>query len=209
MHVPRQEVRSWRGLIEHRRRLVDRSVAVKNQVRALLRSQGIRGLVGARQWSAAGIRWLQETVWPTALEELRLGILLQELAPLREQVGRTTAALDAVAARDPRVALLQTIPGIGPRTAEAFVAYVDEAARFRSGAIGAYFGLVPREDSTGEHRRLGHITREGPATVRKLLTESVWRGVSGSARIKDVYERCVHGDKQRRSLALLGSLGVE
>lgn len=205
VHVPAQDVRSWRGLIEYRRSLVDRSVGVKNQVRALLRSQGIKGPPRKKMWSGPGLAWLAEVKWPTALEELRLEILLEELKELKRKVDRVTGALDEIGAKHPGVGLLMTIPGVGPRTAEAFVAYVDDPRRFRCGTIGAYFGLVPREDSTGDHRRLGHITREGPSTVRKLLTEAGWRGSCKSARIKAVFERHLKGDKGRRKLAMVAT----
>jgi transposase len=205
VHVPVQEVRSWRGLIEYRRSLVDRLVALKNQVRALLRGQGIKGPTGKRLWSKTGLAWLSEVKWPTKLETLRLELQLEQLSELIKKIDRVTEALDEIAARHTPVALLMTIPGVGPRTAEAFVAYVDDPHRFRCGTIGAYFGLVPREDSTGDHRRLGHITREGPATVRKLLTEAGWRGSYKSARIKEVFERHLKGDKGRRKLAIVGT----
>jgi transposase len=134
--------------------------------------------------------------------------MVDQLEELRGKVARVTQTLDEMAAGrggHAGVALLRTIPGIGPRTAEAFMAYVDDPHRFRSGTIGAYFGLVPREDSTGEHRRLGHITREGPPTVRKLLTESCWRGISQSPRIKEVFERHLKSDRGRRKLALVAT----
>jgi transposase len=205
VHVPRQEVRSWRGLIEHRRSLVDQSTAVKNQIRALLRGQGIKGLVGRRQWTQAGIQWLKEQTWPTEHEKLRVDLLLEQVAQVREKADRITQALDHIAQEHPGVKLLMTIPGVGARTAEAFVAYVDDPRRFHSGAIGAYFGLVPREDSTGDYRRLGHITKEGPATVRKLVTEAAWRGAFKSARIKAVYERILKGDPGRKKLAIVAT----
>lgn len=206
VHVPPQSVRSWRGLIEHRGRLVRRGVALKNQLRALLRNQGLRGLPGERQWNQAGIAWLRQVAWPTPVEALRLEVLLGELAGLGPRIRQVEAHLDQTAAEHGAgVALLMTIPGVGPRTAEAFVAYVDDPRRFGAGTIGAYFGLVPREDSTGTHRRLGHITREGPSTVRKLLTEACWRGMVHSRQIKDVYERFGQGDKQRKKLALVAT----
>jgi transposase len=205
VHVPNQQVRSWRGLIEHRRSLVDRVVALKNQVRALLRSQGIKGPAGKRMWSKAGLGWLLQVKWPTALEELRLEILLEQLREFTAKLDRVTGVLDEMGQAHAGVRLLMTIPGVGARTAEAFVAYVDDARRFRCGTIGAYFGLVPREDSTGDHRRLGHITREGPSTVRKLLTEAGWRGSCKSARIKGVFERHRKGDPGRRKQAIVAT----
>jgi transposase len=203
VHVPRQDVRSWRGIIEYRRGLVDKRVMVKNQVRALLRGQGIKGPRGSKLWAKAGLQWLKEVPWPTPIETLRLEMLWEEIRNLNQKIKRVTEALDQMAATRPGVALLMTIPGVGPRTAEAFVAYVDDPARFKSGSIGSYFGLVPREDSTGEVRRLGHVTREGPPTVRKLVTEAAWRGVSKSPRIKAVFERIGRGDKSRKKLAIV------
>jgi transposase len=203
VYVPSQEVRSWRGLVEHRKGLVDKRVSIKNQIRALLRQHGFKGLPGERQWTQKGIAWLQEIRWPTTIEPLRLELLLEQLAELDHKIHRITDALDDIAGQHPGVKLLMTIPGIGPRTAEAFMAYVDDPHRFRSGTIGAYFGLVPREDSTGDHRRLGHITREGPSSVRKFLTEAGWRAISQSPAIKQTYERFLRGDKSRRKLALV------
>ena len=205
VHVPVQEVRSWRGLIEHRRSLVDQIVGIKNQIRALLRGQGIKGLPGRRMWSKVGLGWLKEVKWPTEMEALRLEILLEQLLDQDKKLSRVTKVLDEMGEKHAGVQLLMSIPGVGARTAEAFVAYVDDPKRFSSGTIGAYFGLVPREDSTGDKRRLGHITREGPSTVRKLLTEAGWRGSRESAKVKEVFERYLRGDKARRKLAIVAT----
>jgi transposase len=205
VHVPRQEVRSWRGLIEHRRSLVDQVVGVKNQVRALLRGQGIKGPSGKRMWSKPGLAWLWEVKWPTEMERFRMEILLDQLSDQNKKLDRVTKVLDELGEKHAGVKLLLTIPGVGARTAEAFVAYVDDPHRFSSGTIGAYFGLVPREDSTGDKRRLGHITREGPATVRKLLTEAGWRGSRESARVKEIFDGHLRGDKGRRKLAIVAT----
>ncbi len=202
VHVPPQSVRSWRGLIEHRRSFIDQRVAAKNQIRALLRTfhiQAPRGL-----WTKAGVAWLKTLSWPTDIEGPRMLQLLDLCATLSRHAAATAAQLDTLSASHPSVKLLQSIPGVGPRTAEAFVAYVDDPHRFKSGSIGAYFGLVPREDSTGNHRHLGHITHEGPGTVRKYLAEAAWRGIQDSPTLRAVYERFLRNDKHRRKIALVG-----
>lgn len=204
VHVPSQEVRSWRGLIEHRRKLVDKRVSVKNQLRALLRSFGIKAPRTRQLWTLAGKQWLQELTWPTAMEPLRLNCLLDQIDSLQNQIHQANSALDVISGKYPGVALLQSIPGTGPRTAEAFVAYIDDPNRFKSSTIGAYLGLVPGEDSSGQVRRLGHITHEGPGTVRKLLAEAAWRGRQDSPTIRCVYDRLLRNDKHRRKIALVG-----
>ena len=122
---------------------------------------------------------------------------------LRKKIDRVTGTLDEIAESHPGVALLRTIPCVGPRTAEAFVAYVDDPHRFASTTIGSYFGLVPREDSTGDHRRLGHITSDGPASVRQYLTEVSWQGTGKNGAFKQVYERFLRGDPSRRKIAMV------
>jgi transposase len=64
---------------------------------------------------------------------------------------------------------------VGPVTASAFVATVDDVGRFRSAhELEAYLGLVPSEQSSGEKRRLGRITKAGNRRVRWLLVEAGW-----------------------------------
>src|SRR6187551_2048615 len=59
VHVPHADVRAWRGLVAYRQTLVGRRVAVKNQVRALLRSHGMVTPAGKRLWSGKGLAWLK------------------------------------------------------------------------------------------------------------------------------------------------------
>jgi transposase IS116/IS110/IS902 family protein len=64
-------------------------------------------------------------------------------------------------------------PGVGALTALAFVLIIGRAERFQCGKqIACYLGLVPLEDSSGERRRLGHITKQGNALLRFLLVEA-------------------------------------
>lgn len=101
--------------------------------------------------------------------------------------------------------LLTTIPGVGPRTAEAVCAFIDEPGRFGAKRIGSYFGLVPRQDQSGSVNRLGHITREGPPVVRRLLIEAAWRSSRCSGRVRAVFDRIHRGDKDRRKIALVAT----
>ena len=114
--------------------------------------------------------------------------------------------LAARADRHPGVRLLMTIPGVGIRTAEAFVAYVDDVRRFRrNGQVGSYPGLVPCQDASAGRERLGHITRDGPGTVRKLLCEAAWQGVRRNPTLRAYFERVSGGKPDRRKLALVAT----
>jgi transposase len=68
---------------------------------------------------------------------------------------------------------LRTHPGVGSLTALAFVLIVGRAERFQCGKqIASYLGLVPSEESSGDRRRLGHITKQGNSLLRFLLVEA-------------------------------------
>lgn len=201
VHVPGVEARAWRELIVTRDRCVSRRTAAKNGLRSLLRSHLIEAPEGL--WTKKGLAWLESLELPTAAARLRRDVLLDDLGHADGQVKRLNRELDRIGRAHAGVRLLKTIPGVGPRTAEAVCAFIDEPRRFRAKQIGSYFGLVPRQDQSGSTNRLGHITREGPPVVRRLLTEAAWRSVRHSGRVKALHERIHRGDKERRKIALV------
>ena len=102
--------------------------------------------------------------------------LFAVLVPINEQIAAADRRIAALARTDPAMALLATAPSIGPITASAVVATVDEIARFQSAhQFEAFLGLVPGERSSGEKRRIGRITKAGNSRVRYLLVEAGWR----------------------------------
>jgi len=204
VHVPAIAVREWRVLVEHRRRLVDKRTATKNGLRALLRSHAIVAPKGRRLWFGPGKKWLSATEFTSPLAALRRDQLLDELEHFDRTIKAAEKVLDQIGDKHPGVALLRTMPGVGPRTAEAVVAYVDDPQRFGSTRRAAsYFGLVPSLDQSAGVRRLGHITRQGPATVRKLLVEAAWQGVRHSPSLKRMFERIKGGRKEQTGRALV------
>jgi transposase len=204
VHVPSVEVRSWRSMIEHRRKLVAEGTRIKNTIRGLLRSQGVES--PRSLWSDRGLGWLASVQLATELDNLQRDILRERLLMLRRMVKRVEGVLDRMASQHPGVVLLRTIPGVGPRIAEAVVAYIDEPHRFhRIKAIGSYFGLVPRQDASGASNRLGHITRERPSIVRCLLVQAAWIGIRRCPRIREIYDRIMRGDKDRKKIAVVAT----
>lgn len=203
-YVPSVDVRNWRELIEYRRRLVDKVTRCKSGLRALLRSHGLKAPRGL--WTRRGLAWLTDLDLPTLAAMVKRDLLLEELATLTRQVRRITEALDGIGGRHPGVILLQTIPGVGPRTAETIVAYIDDPNRFsRAGQVGSYFGLVPRQDASAGVNRLGQITKDGPATARKYLTEAAWQAMRRSPKVLAYFQRIQQDQPERRKKALVAT----
>lgn len=205
VHMPAHEVREWRALIGHRRKMVEGRTRCKNRIRAHFKNRGIANPYGRGWWSCRSLKWMREKAsegqmpWHLTLEDL-----LEELDLFEKRIRRVTERLDAIGEKDWRVRLLRTIPGVGPRTAEAVVAYTDEVERFRSAKhYAAYFGLTPKLDESGSCRRLGHISKQGPSAVRWLLVESCWRAVRRSPSLHSFYQRVMHGQKNRKKVAVV------
>jgi transposase len=98
--------------------------------------------------------------------------LLAVMRPINQQLAYSDGAIEAVTRSDERVQRLQTVPSVGPVTAAAFVATIDDAQRFhRAHEVEAYLGLVPRELSSGEHQHRGRITKAGNTRMRWLLVQ--------------------------------------
>lgn len=205
VHVPRLDVRDWRGLILWRQRLVDKLVICKNQIRAALREAGIESPGKKSMWTRRSFIWLREQDLG-ATGGLKVEMALDELIALDQRIKRVNKELAKIADTHPGVALLRTIPGVGAHTAETFCAWVDDPARFqRVRQIGAYFGLVPCQDSSADKNRLGHITREGPAVMRKLLTEATWVAVSRDPHFKAFFQRVMGNKPDRKKIALVAT----
>ena len=207
--VPEKRVPEWRALIAHRQALVTQRVAAQNRIRAILVGQGLPAPRGAKAWSAAGLAGIGQYAKPLAecgQDELWRGLLELALTAYRqadELIRVAEARLDQLGKADGRVRLLETVPGLGPRTAEAVVAHLDDPRRFRSGKqVGAYGGPVPRQLQSGEDDRRGRITKRGPAVLRKLLVQCAWAMLRYNAWARAVYARLSRG-KARKKQAII------
>jgi transposase len=206
VHVPSVDVRTWRELINCRSQVIAKRTRAKNAVRALLRSAGVTPPRQPGLWTKSGTAWLRKLALPTPSQELRRDLLLEEIETLVRQVRRIEAELNRRARQTPAVMHLQSIPGVGVRTAEAVAAFLDDPHRFPNAkAVGRYFGLVPRQDQSGDKNRLGHITREGAPVVRQLIAEAAWQARRRSPTVRAFFERAQHDDPQRKKIALVAT----
>jgi transposase len=210
VHVPQTEMRQWRALIAYRHHLVQRRTKIKNHIRDLLLREGQLLPRGRSAWTQAGMAVLEAMVKPLdemQLDELwrgELGVELAQLKELQQQIVVVETKLDKLAAADHRVQLLRTIPGVGPRLAEAVVTMFDDPGRFRrAGEVSSYIGMVPKQFDSGEMERLGKITRHGNRLVRSLLVEIAWASLRHNPWARETYQRISGGKKSRRKIAIV------
>jgi transposase len=168
--VPSAENRDLRQLLWHRHRLVQMRTRIMNQLQALAMNEGQRRK--KKLWSEAGRAQLEKLpLAPWAAR--RRKDLLELLDRMNPSIEELSAAIEREARKWPEALRLMTHPGVGPLTALAFVLIIGTVERFQCGKqIGSYVGLIPCEDSSAGHQRLGHITKQGSSLLRFLLGEA-------------------------------------
>lgn len=186
VHVKSLPSHAVRALIMARKKLVGQRITLENQIRGLAVVFGVR---------------LPRGLSPAFVEEViamsngiaGLSSAMRGLIAARDAVLAAVAAIDADMKRLVRASdacrRLMTIPGVGPLTALAFTAAIDDPDRFRrSRDLGAYLGLVPRRYQSGEIDYSGSISKVGDRRVRTLLYEAanvMLTRFKGQLKLKD------------------------
>src|SRR5256714_7630439 len=168
--VPSWENRDLRQLLWHRHRMVQARTRIMNQLQGVALNEGLRCKKRlGRESGREQLEAFRLAPWASR----RRHDLLELLDRLTPTIAELTQAIEQEVEKCPAARRLRTHPGVGPLTALAFVLIIGQADRFQCGKqIASYLGLVPLEKSSGNQRRLGHITKQGSTLLRFLLVEA-------------------------------------
>jgi len=111
---------------------------------------------------------IPEALWPA------LGPLLETISSLTERIRDYERQLETISKEHyPETELLRQVEGIGTLTALTFVLTLEDPSRFeKSRCVGAYLGLVPATDKSGDRDPQRRISKEGDEMLRRLLVGS-------------------------------------
>jgi transposase len=210
VYMPRKTVRQKRMLITYRQSLVSRLKQVKNSIRAILCTMAMDWPAGKNGWTKKRLAELAEHAHPLdAIAEAcdfwrgQLYVELQLYTAVKQQLDDVTSKLDAVQKEASAVTLLQTVPGVGPRTAEALVAVIDDPHRFKNcRQVSNYVGFTPRQYQSGEMDRTGRISKRGNPLLRMLLVQAGWASLQYDWA-RTIYDRVCRGSTKRRKIAIV------
>jgi len=209
VYVPLAPVRQNRSLIYYRRKIVSRMTQVKNSIRAIMGTVDIDLPAGKNCWTHKHFEQMKEMALPFGRIDNyefwrgQLYIELEQYDKLLECLDKTTGSLDELNKREPRVKLLQTAPGVGPRTAEAIVSVIDDPRRFKScRQVCNYVGFTPRRYQSGEMDRTGRISKRGNPHLRALLVQAAWAAMR-FPWANQIYNRVCRGSVKRRKIAII------
>ena len=160
-------------LCQHRARalLIGQRTQICNTIRGLIGEFGItirKGMNHVRDFADA-LQKGDGPSLPNMAQEI-IYLLCDQLLELHHRIQHIDKLMVQAAKSDKRIALLQTIPGIGIVNASAIVATVGTPDQFKNGReFSAWLGLTPLNKSSGGKERLGRISKMGDSYLRKLL----------------------------------------
>jgi transposase len=175
--VPVRSVENQAQLMRHRARelLAGHRTRMLNALRGnlaeigLVAAQGAQHAYALKRLVADGFDENGEVVVPDSVRQA-LAPLVRQIEAIDAEIAAIDEEIKALVEADETARRLMTIPGVGPITASAIVATVQEISAFANGReFAAFLGLTPRQSSTGGKERLGRITKMGDRYLRKLL----------------------------------------
>src|SRR5215212_9130234 len=161
-----EENQAHMAIIRSRQALVDCRTELVNHVRGAVKSFGGRlPKCPARSFHNKAPEHIPEALLPA------LGPILEQIGSLTQRIRDYERQLEKVSEEHyPETGLLRQVEGVGPLTALTFVLTLEDPYRFeKSRSVGAYLGLVPASDRSGESDPQKRISKEGDEMLRKLL----------------------------------------
>ena len=215
--VPDAATRDDRELVRAQRDATEKLIAIKTQIRCLLKRNPIgRQRMPGGGWTNGYHHWLHrlsegriEGLGTGA--QLALASLLRQMNALEEEIVELNQEVAALS-RTPRYAgamrELCKIKGVGILTAMIFLTEIGDLTRFPNRRkLAAYLGLVPSANESGEaNDRKGHITRQGPSRVRHVLCQAVWMGIRSDPEFAKTYAALVARNPKHKKIAVVAMM---
>lgn len=211
--VPDPTTRDDRELVRARLDVGEKISGVKAQVRALLKRNGVRrGEDLGDNWGTEHWAWLRGLAGKS--QELgsgaraALGTLLDQLEYLEGEVGKLYKLIVELSQTEryaESVKELRKLKGVGVLTAMVYLVEMGDLERFSNRReVGAYIGLVPCAAESGDQNdRKGHITREGPGRLRKVLCQASWARIRHDPDENKFYSRLAARNPKHKKKAVV------
>lgn len=177
VYVPSVEDEAIRDLCRAREDVVSDLKSAKYRLKSFLLRLDIRYPAKAN-WKEAHLRYLSTISCPTPAQQIVFQEYLRAVEEIRQRLDRIEAEIGDHVKQwrfHPVVEAIQALRGVSGTVAVTAVAELGDLGRFDNPRqLMAYLGLVPSENSTGERRRLGPITKAGNSHARRVLVEGAW-----------------------------------
>jgi len=210
--VPDRQTRDDRELLRARLDLTEKQTQAKAQIQMLLKRHGMEKPSGLGSgWTKGYRQWLKALIESQALcwgSRHALSSLLRQLESIEAEVQAIEKPLEQLA-NEPRhkpiIEELQQEGGVGLLTAMVYRTEIGQAGRFRRGRqVGKFVGLTPTSHESGQQNdRKGHISRQGPPRLRKILCQASWVHLRHDEQASRLYQQLVLRNPKKKKIALV------
>lgn len=178
--VPNGDSEALRDLVRAREAAKQDQLRARHRLSKFLLRTGRRPAVGMKAWTERYMAWVRQVHFEQPAQQATLQDYLHEVDHMTARVQRLEQAItDAVKLASPEVQEvvkgLQALRGIAEISAVTIVAELGQISRFDTARqLMGYSGAVPSEDSSGERKKRGGITKTGNAHLRRIVVEAAW-----------------------------------
>lgn len=197
IRVPDMDYRQLRHMATTRQQYAQDVRRAKQRIKALILFENLpvaEEMEASKHWSRRYREGLRTLCCPNDTVQFRLQTLIEDLEHAQQRLLAVHRQLRQFYKMHPElqkyVSLLRSIPGLGFVVSMYLLARIGDPKHLRHvQELGAFAGLVPSEDSTGEDENRGDITHMGDRILRSLLIEAAWIAIRKDPELEQFYYR--------------------
>jgi transposase len=190
IHIPSIEREMRREITRLRETFVKDKKRTGNRLKGLLHRNG---LISALDETKVSKKWINNTLKDAPDNDLGfcIKVFATEWLDLDKKIKLLEKKLEEQAKEDHYLeAVYQSAPGIGVVNARVLANELEDMRHFqKEKGLFSFTGLTPSEHSSGEHKRLGHISRQGRSLLRKTLIQAAWVAIRKDRSLREIFER--------------------
>jgi len=203
IYIPSEEREAYRSVTRLRETLMKDKKRVGNQLKSFLYLQGLI----TDEEEKISKRWIKKVMETQCHPDILYCIqsYAKQWLLLGEKVREVEKHLEEQAKLDQPLDLIyQSAPGIGPKHARALSNELETMKQFHNEkGLFSFTGLTPSEYSSGEHKRQGHISRQGRPLLRKILIQAAWVAIKKDVSLKVIFERIAKQAGRKRAIVAI------
>ena len=202
IHIPTVKDEQMAEMTRTREQLVQQKVALDNKIKMKLLKHGLIIDGQNRQVTKSFLQKILEDKQLSKRLKLCFQPLISVWFAIKDEIANLEMDLKKQAEEDSYLEqIYRSVPGVGPLSARILANELKDMRRFKNQKqLFSYLGLTPREHSSGERVYRGHISRQGSARLRKILTEVSWRAIKQDPKLREFYQHIAQSRGGKRAI---------
>lgn len=207
VYIPSEKREDKRILTRLREQFVKQRNRTACQIKSLLH---LHGLILPKTSPRISDKWLKSIIDQNMKQNLKFGI--ERLSNTWRYYNAQISYVNKEIARELREdkwleKIYCSAPGIGSTSAFKLINELDDMTQFSNeDKLFNYIGLTPREYSSGEHTRQGHITKHGKPIIRRILVEASWVAIRKDPSLTAIFDKLVRRAGKKRAIVAIARI---